>query len=376
MTIAQPAAAFRGGSLDDRVAAALATLPRRSGLDDLHDRDLAPAVAALHREGLLALPVDFEGRDGAPAYGLPPSDVLAALVRIGGHDLSLGRLYEGHVNALQLVCLYGTPDQKRRLRADARAGRLFGVWGADGLPPFSAETGEDGRLRLEGSKRFASGLGLVARALVPYTPPDGEMRLLLLDATDPERMDPSGWRMSGMRASRSGRYDASRLTAGPEDVIGRPGDYKREPYFVGGIWRCAAVQLGAIERIVELTIGALRDGGRLDHPLQMQRVGSMLMEARSARLFVEDAARRVEGGEVDAAAVSHSAYARLRTEAAGLAVMEAAERAIGLGIFCEGHPIEPILRDLRVYLRQANPDGTLIEHTRTLANLFVPGRPA
>lgn len=88
-------------------------------------------VADLARLGLLAAPVPVE-KGGAGLGTEPGAGALAEVLRLVGYgSLALGRLYEGHVNAIQLIARYGTPDQRSRLFADARAGHLFGVWNTE-----------------------------------------------------------------------------------------------------------------------------------------------------------------------------------------------------------------------------------------------------
>lgn len=322
-------------------------------------------LAVLRERGLLEIGAG-ETAQGY-RYDLPWRVALALLARIGGADLSLGRLLEGHLNALQLVALYGSTDQKRHVLDRVRAGTLLGVWGADTVPRFAVEgTGE---LRLSGAKRYASGLGLVGLALVPYEDDQRVSHLLLLPVDETSRADAAIWRMSGMRGSRSGAYHFEDLRVDEAAArVGQPGDYRREPFFVGGIWRCAAAQLGAVERLVEILVADLSASERLQHPLQSARVGEAIMAARDARLNVEAAAEAVETGTVDAdLAVSFAALARLRVEKAALAVIEIAQRGIGLAGFHEDHPAERILRDLQVYLRQANPDALLLDHARRLS---------
>ena len=94
-------------------------------------------VADLARLGLLAAPVP-SGMGGAGLGEEPEAWTLAEVLRLIGYgSLALGRLYEGHVNALQLVARYGDTSQQAHLFADARDGHLFGVWNteppADGL---------------------------------------------------------------------------------------------------------------------------------------------------------------------------------------------------------------------------------------------------
>ena len=66
-------------------------------------------VAGLHASGLLAasLPLEF---GGAALSGLSLSEVLRA---IGSGSLALGRLFEGHVNAIELVLRYGNHESDR-----------------------------------------------------------------------------------------------------------------------------------------------------------------------------------------------------------------------------------------------------------------------
>ena len=56
------------------------------------------------------------------------SDVLQSL---GSGSLPLGRLFEEHVNALEIVRRYGERGQVDLVAEDVRAGKLFGVWNAD-----------------------------------------------------------------------------------------------------------------------------------------------------------------------------------------------------------------------------------------------------
>jgi hypothetical protein len=61
--------------------------------------------------------------------------LLRILATIGRADLSLGRIYEGHVNALQLIDVFGTRDQRSSSAEDGRKGHVFGVeHGCSGMP--------------------------------------------------------------------------------------------------------------------------------------------------------------------------------------------------------------------------------------------------
>ena len=311
-------------------------------------------------------------------YTAPWDNVLRWLTEIGGVDLNVARLFEGHLNAVQLVGLYGTVSQQAAIIDTVQEGGLLGVWGADGSPPVSLRpnTSGDG-WEMTGSKRYASGAGLVRTAIVPVNQPDGVLQLLLLPVEDEARIDLSSWNMRGMRGSASGTYRFDGIEIGAAEILGGPDDYRQEPFFVGGIWRCAAAQLGAIEALVRIMAVSLKESGRDGHPLQMARIGNAIIKARTARLWIEDAAERVEtyrpadGAERLAEIVALSAYGRLLTEEVAMGVIDLAERALGLGAFALGHPAERLMRDLAVYIRQANPDAVLLQHGRVLAGALT-----
>lgn len=339
--------------------------------------DPAPFVAVLSQSRALSRFVT-PGPNGGYGYDAPWREVFDWLAALGGIDLGTARLFEGHLNALQIVALYGTPEQQARVLGVVGEGGLLGVWGAEGADPVRLSEDDTGGGVLSGAKRYASGAGLIHTALVPITEPEaGVMHLLLLDVREPARVDLSSFDMRGMRRSISGTYRFDGVHVAPSDRVGAPDDYRREPFFVGGIWRCAAAQLGAIEAITRGIAEELGRTARDGHPLQMSRIGKAIVAARTARLWVEDAAARVEEGQVAgeprkdagviATAVALSAYGRLVTEEAAMTVIDLCERGLGLASFAHGHPMEASSRDLSVYIRQANPDAVLLQHGRVLA---------
>ena len=124
------------------------------------------AFALLHAADLMMAP--FPARLGGAGLAEPAAvDALCHVLRaVGGGDLSVGRLYEGHVNAVALVARYGTSRQLGALAEDVRAGAMSGVWNAEGALPATLEHGGDG-WRLRGAKILASGVGSVTRPVVP-----------------------------------------------------------------------------------------------------------------------------------------------------------------------------------------------------------------
>ncbi len=279
------------------------------------------------------------------------TDALVDVLRaVGGADLSLGRIYEGHVNAVQLVAAYGDAAQRKTLAEDAAAGRVFGVWNTEPQPGLAIEEGV-----LRGAKSFATGAGHLDRILVTARNAAGAKQLVLVDiAGQAARADNSAWQVRGMRGTQSGLFDFSGMPVGAAETIGTPGDYEREPRFSAGAWRFTAVQLGAVEALLRHLRAHLVQTGKGADPIQRARFGACVASTRSAGLWVRQAAHAAEM-QADGA-IPLVLMTRGIVEEAGLAVMEAAARSVGTASFFAGSRIDRITRDLGLYLRQPVPD--------------------
>ena len=309
------------------------------------------AFRELRRLGLVAAPP------------LRPSEIgklLTLLAAIGRGDLSVGRIYEGHVNALFLCAQFGTPSQRTAVDELARAGHLFGVWNTD-LPSHPVLM-EDGRL--SGSKTFSTGVDGLSRALITASTDGG--RQMLLVPLEGRPVDRSWWRPLGMRASGSHVVDFAGVGVQPDWVLGEPDDYVRPPWFGAGAIRFAAVQVGGMHAVFDTALEHLSRTGRAADPFQSHRVSRMGVAVQSGYHWLEtaaaawrDAAASPAATNASEAAIAVANATRTAIEAAALAVLEDAERAVGAAGMIAPHPLERRMRDLRTYLRQPNPDGAM-----------------
>lgn len=337
------------------------------------------SVAALCAAGLLAAPLAPEL--GGEGWGLEPAAAQAtamALRLIGRASLPLGRLYEGHVNALRLVQRHGSRAAVRLAAEEAKEGLLFGVWNTE-APGEAPLVLEEGRV-LRGRKILCSGAGQVARALVTARDPAelaAPPRMVLAPLAPGERADVSPWTAQGMRASATGAVDFTGIVLSEARLIGGPGDYARQPDFSGGAWRFAAVHCGGAEALLGHLRSHLRRTGRGADPHQAARLGTAALAVETARLWVEAAAARAEtrrgADDPGEEAVAFVNLARLAVERAGLDVLDLAARSVGLPAYMRPNPIERVARDLATYLRQPNPDGALVAAARHV--LDAPGHP-
>lgn len=230
----------------------------------------AEVWSALRDSGLSMAPFD----PCVGGLGLGSADqqmALCSVLRlIGGADLSVARIFEGHVNAVMLVSRYGTATQVEGLADTVRNGGLSGVWGAEDTNGLH-RTPRGSSWTLDGRKIYASGAGALTRPLITVVTPDGQL-LYLLDLRKSERADAAVWMPSGMKASASGTIDLTGIVVGDAEQIGSYGDFMRQPFFSASAWRFCAAQLGAMERLASLYCEYLLSRRRDQDPYQLERV--------------------------------------------------------------------------------------------------------
>ena len=321
---------------------------------------------------LLRAAIAAEGWDRTPPSDPQTTDAYLALLRplyaTGRRDLPLGRLLEGHMDAVQIVRRYGNAEQVAALDHALATGAMLGVWNA-ALPDVPLVLDGD---RLRGGKSYASGAGVLTHALVTAQAGDGN-RLLLVDlAAVPPTIDRDWWLTTGMQRSETHRVRWSDAVVPAGAQIGGAEVYAAEPFFSGGALRFVAVHAGGIAGLFDGTRDHLMATGRADDPFQAARLADLFWLAEGAAGVVRQVA-------IDWFA--SDGEARLaRVAAARLAVSDVAERAIVLAQAAVGlagqflsHPLSARLSDLSVYLRQPAPDAQRLRVGRAARDgLLVP----
>lgn len=330
------------------------------------------AMQQLGAAGLLRAPLP--GYLGGAGLGTEPGGhlpLLRILAALGSADLALGRLYEGHVNALVLINAFGSPEQRNRAAKDVAAGHLFGVWNTGEPTPMRLEE-HGGQLVLQGAKTFATGAAFVSRPIVTVEYQGWQMTLPHLDEpaiAKQLRLNRDAWQPLGMESSESFTLDFSGAALAAENLIGHPGDFYRDPLFRGGAIRFAAVQAGAVVRLARLFAEWVEQRGRGGDPYQIARLGELELLAQSAVLWIERAAAVAEIAMPPAQATEAATremvrcgnMTRLAIERAATAAMSFIVPGVGAHGLLRPAKFERIVRDLTMYLRQPNPDGALAD---------------
>jgi alkylation response protein AidB-like acyl-CoA dehydrogenase len=310
--------------------------------------------------GLLAAPLSR--RLGGLGLGFETGQtekLLMLLQEIGRGNLVIGRIYEGHVNGLQLIQTFGTPEQIEVYAADARQNKIFGVWNAEAQDGVKIIPIDNGKYQLKGSKTFCTGCGW-------------QMCIVPMDKVTTV-VDPDWWQPAGMRATVSYKIDFTGVEVEQESLLAQPGDYFRQPWLSGGVIRFAAVQLGGASALFDATRQYLQKLDRCGHPQQQERLGKMAIAIESGNLWLKGAAQLVDnyapvfGGYPDAdreqatKLVAYSNMVRTAIEQICLDTIQLSQRSIGTLGLLPPEPMERIIRDLSLYLRQPAFDAALTD---------------
>lgn len=299
------------------------------------------------------------------------AELLQLLKAVGRTDLSLGRIYEGHINALYLIHLFASPQQKEEWFSDAADGCLFGVWNSG--RPEAVEIlpeAQDGTFGLRGSKTFASGAGIVKRALVTgIMNNDGrkgwQMCIVNMNELTDSAIDYNSWQPLGMQDSLSYTINFCGYEGNMFHLLGKSDDYYRQPHFGGGAIRFCAVQLGGAEALFNETMTYLKNLQRTNDPYQIARLADMTTALTSGDLWLNGAARNWDNWCFDKnqnnRLLAFINLMRAAIENICLRVIELSSKCIGARGLQQHYRMEKIVRDLQFYLRQPAPDASLMD---------------
>lgn len=164
-------------------------------------------------------------------------------------DLSVGRLVEGHVDALAILAEAGMSSFNEVA--------IYGVWAARSREGGTSAKRLSGGWELFGRKEFCSGSGIIDRALI--TADTGEGYRLFDIALDEHvtSADENSWPAVGMAASVSETLEFAGPVIPESCVVGGPDFYTKRQGFWFGAAGVAACWYGGALGLVNNLIGSL-----------------------------------------------------------------------------------------------------------------------
>jgi alkylation response protein AidB-like acyl-CoA dehydrogenase len=315
----------------------------------------AAAIGLLEEAGMLA----WNAQVGARR---PPAGGELELVRrVARADGSVGRIFDGHLNAVERLAVQAPPPVRDRDLAAVAARRLrAGVWGGDPVPgegPPATVVEVDGAEVLRGVKTFCSGAGGLDRALILARQPEGGPPVAVwIDLTDERRVHvDTGWfRSHGLRASVSHRVEFCEVPVIAR--FGPPGALAEQPWFSRDALRTAASWAGMADTAADAALGELaRRPGR--GQLEGLAAGRILTAQRAIDLWIERSARAMDAS--DDALADIAVQARVGIFDACRALLDEAARACGSRPFARAGALDRARRDLEVFLLQHRLDPLL-----------------
>ena len=275
------------------------------------------AFAALHEAGALTPPATREEE----------WNLVRAVAKADG---SVGRIFEGHLNAYERLTIDGIDPEDH----------LLGVWGADPAP----DEGEPAIIQgdeLHGVKVFCSGAGGLDRALVI-----ARGTLVCVDLHDNVEIDRSWYRSGGMRASESHRvvFHGAR-------VIATLGSLTREPWFARDAIRTAACSAGILDAAVEAALSDLAAKPETDD-LRALAAGRIVTAQSTIDRWFEYAASQPPDADLKATAIE----LRATVAEAGATIVQQAANATGSRPFATGTALDRARRDFELFVQQHRLD--------------------
>jgi alkylation response protein AidB-like acyl-CoA dehydrogenase len=312
------------------------------------------AIALLETAGVLAW-----NAGGGDQARLPPAAAELELVRRTAlADGSVGRILDGHLNAVERLAVQAPASLRDRELAAVRDRQLrAGVWGGDpvpgeGPPATVVKQGADEVLR--GVKTFCSGAGGLDRALVlARNNEPGPPVAVWIDLNDRARVevDDRWYRGAGLRASVSHRvefHDAPVLAR-----FGGPGALSEQPWFGRDALRTAASWAGMADAAVHAALAELSVRPQRG-PLEELAAGRILTAQRTIGVWIDSAAIAMDDPGSDLGAFS--VHARAAIAEACRKLLDEAARACGSRPFARGTALDRARRDLDLFLLQHRLD--------------------
>ncbi len=273
-------------------------------------------------------------------------------------DVSLGRLLEGHTDALAILAEAGLP---------VPPGALLGVWAAEGSGSAVALEDASSGLRLQGRRAYCSGAGTLTHALLTVRRQEARL-LILLDLRSPGlSWEPDSWPAVGMAAtdSRTLRLDSVPVSA--DMLVGGDGFYLRRRGFWLGAMGVAACWWGGALGVA----GDVRSA--MDHrppdPHRLAGLAAVAADVRGMRALLRETAACCDDDRGPEELRRLAGILRAQVSQGVDRVLARARAVLGSGPLCHDGTVARRFVDLHIYLSQYRNGAELAE----LGELLLSG---
>ena len=316
----------------------------RQSPDYADTQALGRCLRALVEAGLDQLPLPGSGRT---------LERFQALAEVGGHDLGLCKLYEGHTDALAII---------RQLGGSPTPGSTWGMWAAE-PPQARVKVSPQGQsIVLNGCKAWCSGAAVLSHGLLTAWDEQDRQQLVAVALDQPGvSITDQGWHAVGMGATGSVDvlFDGARAHA-----IGQPGDYLQRPGFWQGGVGIAACWYGAAQSIAE----RLRSHcAHREEPHALAHLGAVDSALQAAAVVLRDSALSIDATPLDNAELL-ARRVRAVVEHSAEQVILHVGHALGAGPYCKDRQFARLIADLPVFLRQSHAERDLAALGRQVIN--------
>jgi hypothetical protein len=258
-------------------------------------------------------------------------------------DLSVGRLAEGHVDALAILAEAGMEPMNEAA--------TYGVWAARSREGGTTAKRVSGGWELTGRKEFCSGSGLIDRALVTADTAEGYR---IFDVALNEHVasaDVDSWPAVGMADSASETLEFAGPVIPESGVVGGPDFYTNRPGFWFGAAGVAACWYGGAVGLVNTVIDSFA-AAPSEHVLA--DVGHAVAQITSMHDVLKSTADAIDGDPQDVKDRAHyrALVVRQVVHDAAMEVLVRVGAAGGARPLCHDPDQSRRAADLFVYLSQ------------------------
>jgi len=304
----------------------------RQPADYADTQALGRCLRALVEAGLDQLPLPGSGRT---------LERFQRLAEVGGHDLGLCKLYEGHTDALAIIAQRG---------GEPTPGSTWGMWAAE---PPNARVRVSPQGLLNGRKAWCSGAAVLSHALLTAWDENDCQQLVAVALDQPGvSVTDQGWQAVGMAAT--GSVDVL-FDHADTHLIGQPGDYLQRPGFWQGGIGITACWYGAARSLAE----RLRTHcAQREEPHALAHLGAVDRALFAAAQVLRASAMSIDASPLDNAELL-ARRARAVVEQAAEQVILHVGHALGAGPYCKDRQFARLIADLPVFLRQSHAERDL-----------------